>query len=69
MDPLPRSSFVGQPATLEGRADAILAVIRDDSVTLRAPILVLRGQRKRESYFLTTSSTFPAPKMLPSLHL
>ena len=69
MDSMPRLSFVGQPATLEGRADAILPVIRDDSVTLRASILVLRRQRERESYFLTTSSTCHALKRLPSLHL
>ena len=44
MDPVPRLSFGAQPDILEGRADAVGPVVRDDFVTLRAPFLVLKGQ-------------------------
>ena len=45
MDPVPRLSFGAQPDILEGRADAIFPVVRDEIVTLRAQNLVMRGQR------------------------
>ena len=69
MDPVPRLSFGVQPAILEGHADAVFPVVRDDFVTLRAPFLVLRGQREREMLNPTMPSTCQASQTLPSLHL
>ena len=47
MDPVSRLSFGIQSDILEGCADAVFPVVRDDFVTLRAPFLGLRGQRER----------------------
>ena len=64
-----RLSFGAQPNILEGRADALFPVVRDDFVTLRAPFLVLRGQRERDCYVSTTSSTCQPPQTCPPHHL
>ena len=69
MDPVPRLSFGAQPDILEGRADAIFPVVRDDFVTLRAPFLVLRGQRERDGYVSTTSSIFQPSQTCHPHHL
>ena len=71
MDPVtvPRLWFGAQPAILEGHADAVLPVVRDDFVTLQAPFLVLRGQCEREMLNSTIPFTCQASQTLPSLHL
>ena len=69
MDPVPRLSLGAQPDILEGRADAIFPVVRDDFVTLRAPFLVLRGQRERDGSFPTSSSTCQPPQTCPPHYL
>ena len=69
MDPVLHFSFGAQPNILEGRADAVFPVVRDDFVTPRAPFLFLRGQRAREMLNPTMASTCQASQTLPLLHL